>query len=65
MGNKLFMLPKTNTRVIGDPDVSGYSGITRRLPCGIPTPWNLLFLLGGCTGNGQTLYPEERSTEIT
>lgn len=65
MENKLFLLSKTNTPAMGDPDVSGYSGITRRLPCGIRTLWNLLFLPGGCTGNGQRLYPEDLSTEIT
>lgn len=64
MGNKLFMLPKTNTPVIGDPDVSGYSSITK-LPCDITILWNLLFLLGGCTGNRQRLYPEDLCTEKT
>jgi len=64
MGNKFFLLPQTNTPVTGDPGVSGYSGITRRLPCGITTLWNLLFLLCECMGNGQRLYPEGLSTEV-
>lgn len=62
--NKLFIVPKKNNLVSGDPGVSGYSGITRSLAHGTFTTWLEHTVLAGRV-QGERFSPKNLSTEVT